>query len=169
MKYQSNHVKSWHQYENVRSTPRRPFFQGRSSVESKHPWSRDFWGEQNPWISWISPLERGAGVGLSQALRVLPEAFSAQGIKYVGSWGKAQNLGKYVDTHMGKLWIYDIMIYIYTHMGYWKIMCFKRLLFFSEWLKGGFWKGHGNIVWWIVVRLSLYECHMWAYLIRWCI
>jgi hypothetical protein len=33
----------------------------------------------------------------------------------VGSWGKAQNVGKYVDTHMGKLWIYDIMIYIYTH------------------------------------------------------
>ena len=116
MKYQSNHVKSWHQYENVRSTPRRPFFQGRPSVESKHPWSRDFWGEQNPWISWISPLERGAGVGLSQALRVLPEAFSAQGIKYVGSCGKAQNLGKYVDTHMGKLWIYDIMIYIYIHI-----------------------------------------------------
>jgi hypothetical protein len=50
----------------------------------------------------------------------------------VGSWGKAQNVGKYVDTHMGKLWIYDIMIYIYIHMGYWKIMCFKRLLFFFQ-------------------------------------
>ena len=34
----------------------------------------------------------------------------------VGSWGKAQNVGKYVDTHIKKLWIYDIMIYIYIHI-----------------------------------------------------
>ena len=75
--------------------------------------------------------------------------------------GKLGKLGKLVGQHVGIWKCMDMYGNIQKYMDI--MICFKRLFSFlfvrrmvERWIR----KGHGKIVWWIVVRLSIYDVNV---------